>query len=44
MGRLKLMIEGDVVCKVNIVVIKGINDSHIEEIVKKVKRIGVPRR
>ena len=34
------MVEGGVVCKVNIVVIKGINDSHIEEIVKKVKRVG----
>ncbi len=29
-----------VVCKVNIVMIKGINDSHIEEVVKKVKEYG----
>ncbi|MCX7841670.1 MAG: nitrogenase cofactor biosynthesis protein NifB [Clostridia bacterium] len=29
-----------VLCKVNIVMIKGVNDSHIEEVVKKVKACG----
>ncbi len=29
-----------VVCKVNIVMIKGVNDGHVEEIVKKVKEHG----
>lgn len=30
-----------IVCKINIVMIKGINDTHIEDIVKKVKELGV---
>lgn len=30
----------EVVCKVNIVMIKGVNDNHIEEVVKKVKEKG----
>lgn len=29
-----------IVCKVNIVMIKGINDAHIEEVVRKVKECG----
>ncbi len=29
-----------IVCKVNIVYIKGINDGHIEDVVKKVKELG----
>jgi len=38
---LNIMIKNGVVCKVNIVAIKGINDLHITDIVNKVKNIGV---
>jgi nitrogenase molybdenum-iron protein NifN len=37
---LKYMASKGVACKVNIVMIKGINDSHIGEVVKKVKECG----
>lgn len=37
---LKMLIEKGVICKVNIVVLKGINDKHIPEITKKVKELG----
>ncbi|WP_273227512.1 nitrogenase cofactor biosynthesis protein NifB [Geosporobacter ferrireducens] len=37
---LKLVTEMGIVCKVNIVMIKGINDHHIESVVKKVKDLG----
>jgi len=37
---LKYLSSNGVVCKVNIVMIKGINDSHIESVVKKVKEYG----
>lgn len=39
-GLKKLAVK-NVITKVNIVMIKGINDSHIEEVVKKVKEYGV---
>lgn len=37
---LNRLIEKGIVCKVNIVVLKGINDFHIPEIVKTVKELG----
>jgi len=37
---LKQLIEMGVVCKVNIVVLKGINDQHIPEVVETVKNLG----
>ncbi len=40
LSGLKYLSERGVVCKVNIVLIKGINDEHIEEVVKKVKENG----
>lgn len=40
LSGLKYLSERGVVCKVNIVMIKGINDGHIEEVVKKVKENG----
>lgn len=38
---LRFLSEHDVLCKVNIVMIKGINEDHIEHVVKKVKEYGV---
>lgn len=40
LSGLKYLSERGVICKVNIVLIKGINDEHIEEVVKKVKENG----
>ena len=37
---LKAMTERDMVCKVNIVMIKGVNDKHIEDVVKRVESLG----
>ncbi len=37
---LKYLAERDIICKVNIVAIKDINEGHIEEIAKKVKALG----
>ncbi|MGN6712995.1 nitrogenase cofactor biosynthesis protein NifB [Anaerocolumna jejuensis] len=37
---LKKLVEGGVVCKANIVALKGINDRHIPEIAEKVKALG----
>jgi len=37
---LKILIENGVVCKVNIVLLKGINDKHIPEIATTVKELG----
>ena len=37
---LKKLASSGVVCKVNIVMVKGINDTHIERVVKKVKELG----
>lgn len=41
LSGLKYLTDRGVVCKVNIVVLKGINDTHIEEVVKTVKGLGV---
>ncbi len=41
LAGLKIMVEHGIVCKVNIVSLKGVNDQHIPEVVKKVKEIGV---
>ncbi len=40
MAGLKLLTSRGIVCKVNIVMLKGINDGHIPEVVKKVKELG----
>ncbi|APM40320.1 nitrogenase cofactor biosynthesis protein NifB [Clostridium kluyveri] len=40
LAGLRYLCEKGVVCKVNIVMLKGINDSHIKEVVKKVKDCG----
>ncbi|MBL4931568.1 nitrogenase cofactor biosynthesis protein NifB [Clostridium paridis] len=37
---LKFLTSKGIVCKINIVMLKGINDGHIEEVVKKVKEYG----
>ncbi len=41
LAGLKYLTERGIVCKVNAVVLKGINDTHIEAVVKKVKELGV---
>lgn len=40
MAGLRKLIKSGVVCKVNIVTLKGINDFHITEIVRTVKELG----
>ncbi|MFL0198268.1 nitrogenase cofactor biosynthesis protein NifB [Clostridium sp. WILCCON 0269] len=40
LAGLRYLCEKGVVCKVNIVMLKGINDKHIKEVVKKVKECG----
>jgi nitrogenase molybdenum-iron protein alpha/beta subunit/MoaA/NifB/PqqE/SkfB family radical SAM enzyme len=40
LNGLRILISYGVICKVNIVVLKGINDVHIPEIVQTVKDIG----
>lgn len=40
LSGLKYLSDRGVICKVNIVMLKGINDDHIEEVVKKVKILG----
>lgn len=40
LSGLKYIAQKGIICKVNIVMIKGINDFHIPEIVKKVKECG----
>lgn len=40
LAGLKFLSSHGVVCKVNIVMLKGINDNHIEEVVKTVKEHG----
>lgn len=37
---LRYLCSSGMVCKVNVVMIKGINDKHIKEVVKKVKECG----
>ncbi len=38
---LRYLADRGIVCKVNTVVLRGINDNHIEDVVKKVKELGV---
>lgn len=40
LSGLKYLASRGLVCKVNIVTLKGINDEHIEAVVKKVKELG----
>jgi len=40
LAGLKYLSSMGVVCKVNIVMIKGVNDNHIEDVVEKVKECG----
>ena len=40
LSGLKYLTDRGVICKVNIVMLKGINDEHIEEIVQKVKALN----
>lgn len=40
LSGLKYMADNGIVCKVNIVMLRGINENHIEDIVKKVKELG----
>jgi nitrogenase cofactor biosynthesis protein NifB len=40
LSGLKMLQELGIVCKVNIVMLKGINDTHIPEVVNKVKELG----
>jgi nitrogenase molybdenum-iron protein alpha/beta subunit/MoaA/NifB/PqqE/SkfB family radical SAM enzyme len=40
LAGLKYLAERGVVCKVNIVLLKGINDAHVEEVVSTVKKLG----
>lgn len=40
LAGLRIMIAHGIICKVNIVTLKGINDTHIPEVVEKMKEIG----
>lgn len=40
LNGLRLLVAQGIICKVNIVTLKGINDHHIPEVVKKMKSIG----
>ncbi len=40
LAGIKLLTSKGIICKVNIVMLKGINDHHIPEIVAKVKELG----
>jgi nitrogenase molybdenum-iron protein alpha/beta subunit/MoaA/NifB/PqqE/SkfB family radical SAM enzyme len=40
LAGIRLLTSQGVVCKINIVMLKGINDSHIPEVVKKAKELG----
>ncbi|BCN32863.1 nitrogenase cofactor biosynthesis protein NifB [Anaeromicropila herbilytica] len=40
MAGIKLLTDKGIICKVNIVMLKGINEKHIPEVVKKVKELG----
>lgn len=40
LAGLKMLADAGVLCKVNIVMIKGVNDEYIEETVKHVKELG----
>ncbi len=41
LSGLRFLVSKGIICKVNIVALKGINDTHIPDIVKKMKEIGV---
>ena len=41
LAGLALLRDLGIICKVNIVALKGINDAHIEQVVKKVRELGV---
>jgi nitrogenase molybdenum-iron protein alpha/beta subunit/MoaA/NifB/PqqE/SkfB family radical SAM enzyme len=41
LSGLRTLTSRGVICKVNTVMLKGINEEHIEEVVKKVKELGV---
>lgn len=41
LAGLRYLTERGIVCKVNTVVLKGINDTHIEAVAKKVSELGV---
>ncbi len=40
MSGLRILIANSIICKVNIVTLKGINDTHIPEVVEKCKEMG----
>jgi MoaA/NifB/PqqE/SkfB family radical SAM enzyme len=40
LAGIQLLTSQGVVCKINIVMLKGINDNHIPEVVKKAKELG----
>jgi nitrogenase molybdenum-iron protein alpha/beta subunit/MoaA/NifB/PqqE/SkfB family radical SAM enzyme len=40
LAGLRLLTEAGVVCKVNIVLIKGINDAHVEDVARKAASLG----
>ncbi len=40
LAGIKMLTSRGIICKVNIVMLKGINEDHIPEVVKKVKEIG----
>ena len=40
MAGIKMLASRGIICKVNIVMIKGVNDEHIPEVVSKVKELG----
>lgn len=40
LNGLRLLVAQGVICKVNIVTLKGVNDHHIPEVVEKMKSIG----
>lgn len=40
LSGLKYLTERGVICKVNIVMLKGVNDNHIEDIVKKMRELN----
>ena len=40
LAGIRLLIANDILVKVNIVTVKGINDSHVPEVVKTVKSLG----
>jgi MoaA/NifB/PqqE/SkfB family radical SAM enzyme len=40
LAGLKYLTENGIICKINMVMLKGVNDHHIVEVVKKVKELG----